>query len=191
MRKICLFGGSFDPVHAGHIHIAQAAQQVCNLDELIFLPAACSPFKLEHEPLLTDEQKIELLKIATNHLSWASVSTLDLELPRPSYSWRLVEHWRTLQPDSKLYWLMGVDQWNQLEQWARPEYLIENLHFIVHHRDKAPQAKKEVQATFIEGHHPASSSAIRDAIEAKENIPSNYLIDGTEKLLHQLARLSH
>lgn len=174
-RHICLFGGSFDPIHAGHMHLACAARRVCQLDEVVFLPAACSPFKMEHEPFLTDEQKLEQLLNATKDLPWARVSDLDLRLPPPSYSWRLVEIWRDLEPEAELYWLMGVDQWQQLQHWGRYEYLVENLHFIVHHRDEqAPEAKAGVRATFIAGHHPASSSAIRSMITRGERIPKSW-----------------
>lgn len=186
MPRICLFGGSFDPIHAGHLHIAQAAQQACQLDEIVFLPAACSPFKMEHTPLLSEQQKLELLHLATKKLAWAQVSDVDLKLPRPSYSWRVVEHWLQLNPNCELFWLMGVDQWQELKRWARFDYLIDKLHFIVHHRDEAPAPRAGVRTTFLAGHHPASSSAIREAILAGKCLPDNYLVEGTGDLLRQL-----
>ena len=66
--KTCLFGGSFDPVHAGHLHIAAAAQHECGLDEVVFLPAACSPFKQGRSTLFTDAQRLHMLQLATAHL---------------------------------------------------------------------------------------------------------------------------
>ncbi len=189
MPRICLFGGSFDPVHAGHLHIASAAQKACDLDELIFLPAACSPFKTESQHLFTDKQRGDLLHHATKDLAWARVSKLDLTLPHPSYSWRLVEHWRSISPDSELYWLMGVDQWQALECWGRYNYLVENLHFIVYHRNEAPKPRDGVNATFLSGHHPASASAIREAINTGTCPPANYLSEGSWELIQQM--LSH
>ncbi len=161
MKKICLFGGSFDPVHEGHLFIARAAKERCSLDEVIFLPAARSPFKTEQHLYFSDEERLQLLCETTTPLPWATVSDLDLQLPPPSWSWRLVEHWRNECPEAELYWLMGTDQWEELERWGRYDYLIEQLHFIVHHRGSAPQPREGVHATFIAGHHPASSSAIR------------------------------
>ncbi len=189
MSRICLFGGSFDPVHAGHLHIAQAAQQACGLDEVIFLPAACSPFKTDSQHLFNDAQRVELLKQATQQLPWAHVSKLDLTLPHPSYSWRLVEHWRSIAPDGELYWLMGVDQWQELERWGRYNYLVENLHFIVYHRHHAPEPRKGVRASFLSGHHPASASAIRKAIQLGICPPEDYLTDASWELIQQM--LSH
>lgn len=174
--KTCLFGGSFDPVHAGHLAIAAAAQQLCALDEVVFLPAACSPFKQGKSTYFTDVQRLHMLHLATAELPWATVSELDLQLPPPSWSWRIVEHWHQQHPEAELYWLMGTDQWEQLHRWARYDYLCELLHFIVYHRDEAPQPRPGVRSTFIcTGMHPASSSVIREALQNGTVVPDGWL----------------
>lgn len=174
--KTCLFGGSFAPVHAGHLMIATEAQQLCGLDELVFLPAACSPFKQGSRACFTDDERLHMLRLATADLPWATVSELDLQLPPPSWSWRIAEHWHQLHPEAELYWLMGTDQWEQLHRWARYDYLCELLHFIVYHRSEAPRPRPGVRSTFIcTGMHPASSSAIREALRNGEPIPESWL----------------
>lgn len=174
--NICLFGGSFDPVHAGHITIAIAAQSLCQLDEVIFLPAARSPFKQNTPTSFSDEQRLHMLKLATEDLPWARVSSLDLELPPPSWSWRIAEHWHQTHPEAQLYWLMGTDQWEQLHRWARFDYLCELLHFIVYHRETPPQPRPGVRSTFIcTGMHPATSSRIRDALQKSNSIPESWI----------------
>jgi len=174
-RKICLFGGTFDPLHAGHIHLAKAAQQVAKLDKVIFLPAACSPFKLGQQRLFTDLQRLEMLRLGTQGISWAEVSNCDLELPPPSWTWRLVEQYRKTQPEAELYWLMGVDQWNMLDQWARADYLKKELIFIVHHRAAIPQKRLDARAIFISGEHPASSSLIREYLQNGKELPEEWI----------------
>lgn len=174
--KTCLFGGSFAPVHAGHLTIAAAAQKHCGLNEVVFLPAACSPFKQGKSTYFTDAQRLHMLHLATADLPWASVSELDLQLPPPSWSWRIAEHWHQQHPEAELYWLMGTDQWEQLHRWARYDYLCELLHFIVYHRDEAPQSRPGVRSTFIcTGMHPASSSVIREALKNNAPIPEGWL----------------
>ena len=74
--KICLFGGSFDPVHSDHLTIAEAAQQSANLDKVIILPAACSPFKTGKTTLFSAEERMNLLHHATQDRPWAEVSDL-------------------------------------------------------------------------------------------------------------------
>lgn len=178
--KLCLFGGSFDPVHSGHLHIAQAAHETCRLNKVVFLPAACSPFKQGSTTLFTDEQRLELLKLATADLPWAEVSALDLELPPPSWSWRLVEIMLQQHPQAELYWLLGTDQWEALHRWARYDYLTQHLHFIVYHRDTPPQPREGVRSTFISGHHPAAATAIREALKSGAPLPDGWLPQAVE-----------
>lgn len=179
--SICLFGGSFDPIHGGHLHIAGTAQQQCSLKKIIFLPAACSPFKQGSRTMFSDEQRLQMLRLATQKLEWAEVSDLDLVLPPPSWSWRLVEHFRKQYPDARLHWLMGTDQWQQLHRWARYDYLTEHLRFIVYHRDEAPCPREGVQAEFIStGYHPASSTRIRESIRNNAALPEGWMTPETE-----------
>ncbi|MBR5185692.1 MAG: nicotinate-nicotinamide nucleotide adenylyltransferase, partial [Akkermansia sp.] len=146
------------------------------LDEVIFLPAACSPFKQGHTTYFTDAERLHMLKLATAAHPWASVSELDLQLPPPSWSWRIAEYWHNQHPSHELYWLMGTDQWEQLHKWARFDYLCELLHFIVYHREQAPYPRTGIRSTFINaGMHPASSSAIRQALQNHTPIPSGWL----------------
>ena len=117
-----------------------------------------------------------MLKLATEDLPWAHVSELDLQLPPPSWSWRIAELWTQLHPGTMLFWLMGTDQWEQLHRWARFDYLCEMLHFIVYHREQAPCPRTGIRSTFINaGMHPASSSAIRQALQNHTPIPSGWL----------------
>lgn len=181
--KTCLFGGSFDPVHAGHLAIAAAAQEACGLERVVFLPAACSPFKKEGAALFADSVRVAMLREAVRELPWAEVSELDMQLPPPSWSWRVVEAWRAAHPADELYWLLGVDQWKLLHLWARPDYLAEQLTFIVCHRDGAPMERPGVRAVFLRGpEHPAASSALRAALMSGAELPEGWLPPGVESL---------
>lgn len=178
--NICLFGGSFDPVHSGHLAIAQAAIKAADLQRILFLPAACSPFKTGRQHYFSDAQRLELLRAATASMPEAEVSELDLTMPPPSWSWRVVEACLSLYPGDKLFWLMGTDQWEQLHRWARYDYLCQHLTFIVYHRGTAPQPRVDVNAIFIAGQHPASSSAIRTMIQQGENPPQEWIPAGID-----------
>ncbi len=173
--KVCLFGGSFDPVHSGHLLMAAEARRVCRLDKVVFLPAARSPFKVGSTALFSDEERLELLRFTVAGFPWAAVSELDLSMPAPSWSWRVVEAWKEQHPEDELYWLMGTDQWEQLHRWARYEYLVENLHFIVYPRGTMPQPREGVRVAFILGHHPASSSGIRELLLKEMALPEGWM----------------
>ena len=187
--KTCLFGGSFDPVHAGHIAISTAAQRECGVDRVVFLPTACSPFKKENTLLFSDEERLAMLYAATEELAWAEVSALDLQMPPPSWSWRVVEAWQAEHPNDELYWLLGTDQWELLHLWARPDYLAEHLTFIVYHRDREPMPRAGVRSVFLPGaYHPVSASAIRAALMSHEALPDGWLPAGVEKLAKDILK---
>lgn len=173
--KLCLFGGSFDPVHDGHLTIAEAAVRACGLDRIVFLPAAESPFKQGKRHLFSDAQRLELLTLATARMPYAEVSDLDLQLPPPSWSWRLVEHYRCRYPEAELFWLLGTDQWQELHRWGRFDYLCDTLHFIVYHRGEAPQPREGVRSTFIAGHHPAAATIIRQLLANGSPLPEGWM----------------
>lgn len=161
MMRLCLFGGSFDPVHDGHLSIARKSVETCQLDQVIFLPCAQSPLK-DFTPGATDEQRLDMLRLATRDLPWAVVDRTDLDWPPPSWSWRLAEYFQQKFPNAELFWLMGTDQWRDLEKWGRWRYLASLVTFIVHHREAAPLPRHDVKALFLEGHHPAAASSLRE-----------------------------
>lgn len=173
--KLCLFGGTFDPVHTGHITIAEAALRTAGVERIVFLPAARSPFKTGNRTLFTADQRLTMLRTATRELSWAEVSDLDLTLPPPSWSWRIVEYYRAEYPHDELFWLMGTDQWNELHRWGRYEYLTEQLTFVVYHRGEPPTSRPNVNAVFVEGNHPAAASAIRHSLLHHTPVPDGWL----------------
>ena len=185
--KTCLFGGSFDPVHAGHLQMAAAAQRTCGLDEVVFLPAAESPFKQGRRHMFTGEQRLAMLRLATQGLPWARVSGLDLQLPPPSWSWRIVEAWRREQPRAQLFWLLGTDQWDELHRWGRYDYLVQQLTFIVCHRGHAPAPRAGVRAVFLKGEHPASASQIRLCLQQGTPLPDAWLTPPCEQFARRHA----
>lgn len=175
-RRVCLFGGSFDPVHGGHLAMARAVLEAGEADTVVFLPARLSPFKMQRPPLFAAGMRLWLLRRALRGERGMELSTLDLELPPPSWTWRLVECWRRLHPQDELCWLMGTDQWNELHRWARFDLLAEQLRFIVYHRGEGePMERPGLRVRFIVARHPASSSAIREALLRGEAVPEGQM----------------
>lgn len=175
--KCCLFGGSFDPVHAGHLAIAETALKTVGVQRIVFLPAARSPFKAEGSSLFTPAQRLVMLRAAVEHLPWAEVSEMDLHFPPPSVSWRLAEEWRRVHPDDELFWLMGGDAWRELHLWARPDYLAQMVTFIVYHRGgESLLPRPGVRAVFVEGPDlPVSSTRIRQCLLEHTALPEGWL----------------
>ncbi len=170
-RHIALFGGTFDPVHLGHIHLAEEAKRNFNLDEVRFIPCRISPHKLTSTPS-SAANRLEMLRLATADYSWALVDELELDRDSPSYSWQTAETIAASFPDDRLFWIMGADQWETLPKWAEPERLAKVVEFIVFHRDALPQPRHGYMMHPMDSRHPASATLIRKAITEGE---SNHL----------------
>ncbi|BDS05052.1 putative nicotinate-nucleotide adenylyltransferase [Oceaniferula spumae] len=161
--RICLFGGTFDPIHLGHSHIAAAAIRELTLDRLIFLPCRQSPHKTGKKHA-SSEHRLEMCRLATANLQHAEVDDFDLTAPEPCYSWRTVEHMRNRFPDARFFWLMGTDQWLALPRWNRVDHLASMVEFIVFTRGEKPAPREGYRMHSLSGDHPASATQLRQAV---------------------------
>lgn len=184
---IALFGGTFDPVHDGHLAIAAEARRAAGLDRVIFLPARQSPHKTDRRTLASDDERLRMLQLATAGFPWAEVSDWELHQPPPSYSWKTALHFRAIYPDARLFWLLGADQWEVIADWARPEILRENLDFLVFPRPPLPDPapRSGWRAHFLETVHPASATRIRAEIAQGDPSPG-HLPEALRELAHRI-----
>ncbi len=165
--RLAIFGGSFDPVHSGHLAMAAVARERFALDGVVFMPCAVSPFK--SGTVANGAQRLEMLVTAIREagINWAVVSDFELNRPAPSYSWETARHFSASDPAVEWYWILGTDQWDRIESWAAPEELRNRLHFIVFTRAGAPvRDRPGWRFTPVEFEHPASSTAIRENFPA-------------------------
>lgn len=162
-RKIALFGGTFDPVHLGHIHLATLAKEALGLDEVRFLPCRISPHKEGSQPA-SGEDRCEMLRLATEDLPWAVVDDFELRQPGPSYSFETAESMAQRFPEARLFWIMGGDQWDALPRWKNPERLAKTVEFAVLARGETPLPREGYRLHVVQGEHPASATEIRASI---------------------------
>lgn len=159
---ICLFGGTFDPIHLGHTTIAQAAVREFDLDQILFLPCRQSPHKIGQDHA-SAKHRLEMCQLAIQDMEWAKVDDHDLTSPPPSYSWLTAQAMYERFPGARLYWLMGTDQWKALPQWTHPDKLASLVEFIVYSRGEHPVPRDGYRMHAIHGEHPASATEIRQA----------------------------
>lgn len=153
-KQIGIFGGSFDPIHKGHVAMALAAQKQFELGELHFVLAKQSPLKSKSE--LGAEKRYQLLEKVVEQLNSslqkpkASFKTSRLELDRegPSYTCDTVAEYRKLYPEAELNLLLGADAFYDFNKWKNHEYIKENCALIILPRlvkeGEAPHNKQEL-----------------------------------------------
>jgi nicotinate-nucleotide adenylyltransferase len=116
MKRIGLFGGSFDPIHLGHLLVAEAAREELGLTRLFFIPAAQSPFKPESKPAPAHE-RLRLLRLALAGEAWCEVDDQELRRGGVSYTIDTVRDFARRFPDSERFYLIGADHVAQLPKW--------------------------------------------------------------------------
>ena len=129
--KIALFGGTFDPVHLGHLAVARAAAEKFGLGRVYFVPADLPPHKQKRK--LTDFQhRFAMLALATADDASFVASLLDAHTGQPNYSISTVRRLKsTLKKSDKLYFLIGIDAFKDIGTWRQPEELLAEVEFIV------------------------------------------------------------
>ncbi|MDB6034476.1 MAG: nicotinate (nicotinamide) nucleotide adenylyltransferase [Verrucomicrobiales bacterium] len=135
--KLGLFGGSFDPVHIGHLLVAQAAMEEMGLDWLYFIPAAQSPFKPDTKPAPASE-RLRLLRLALAGHNRYSIDDQEIQRGAPSYTIETVRTYRSKFPEANLYYLIGADHIPLLPKWRESEQLGNLVEFITIPRPGEP-----------------------------------------------------
>lgn len=163
--RIALFGGTFDPVHHGHVVMACAAREALALDRVVMIPCALSPHKSDGPPPTSGKCRMDMLRIASAGYPWMELDACELEREGVSFSWQTAEDFRERFPDARLFWILGQDQWQVLSKWDQPERLAGLVEFIVFGRsDGNPAMREGVAATFLPEVHGASATQIRNAL---------------------------
>lgn len=122
-RRIGLLGGTFDPVHVAHLHIAACARQELALDEVRFVPAGTPPHK-PGRPITDAGERLRMLELATADVDGFVIDTVDLRGEAPSYTSELLERVRAEHPDDALWFIIGADSLAELHTWHEPEHII-------------------------------------------------------------------
>lgn len=128
--RIGLFGGSFDPVHLGHLLVAQAAREELGLDRLFFIPATRSPYKPEHTPAPASE-RLRLLRLALAGQAWCEIDDQEIKRGGMSYTIDTVRDYVGRYPGSKLFQLIGADHVGKLGGWREADRLAELVEFVI------------------------------------------------------------
>jgi nicotinate-nucleotide adenylyltransferase len=173
--RIALFGGSFDPVHHGHLLLAQDALEQLALDRLVFIPAGVNPHKLQSAPVASPTQRLKMLEAATSGVHGFVCDPQELEREGPSYTVDTVESYRERYSQAQLFLLIGEDNLAKLHAWHRVERLKELAEFVCFGRAYAerPEAPSH-EFKRLTRRIDISSTEIRQRIA--RGLPIHYLL---------------
>ena len=133
MSRIAIFGGTFDPIHNGHLHIAYEALNFLNLDQIIFMPSGNPPHKLKVDK--TDAFiRCELIKMAVRGERAFQVSDYEINRKEINYTYKTLEHFISLEPDADWYFITGVDCLMELDSWKNVDRILSSCKLVVFNR---------------------------------------------------------
>ena len=194
--KKAIFGGTFDPIHIGHIHIAYEALYSLNLDRILFMPAGNPPNKLNEQ--ITDAKiRYDLVNKAIEGEKSFEISNYEINKKENSYTYETIELFSKLQGNTEWYFLIGADSLMDLNNWKNVDRILKSCRLVVYNRagfelDKILKQKKYLEnkfgnkITFLD--MPIidiSSTCIRKSIKEGRNI--NYLLPkGVDDIVKKL-----
>lgn len=175
MTTIGILGGSFNPVHVGHMILASYLSQWGYVDEVWLTLSPRNPLKDPSE-LIPDLRRLAMLNIAVKGSDNIDICDIELSMPRPSYTVRTLELLRERNPDKKFKLIIGSDNWRNFDRWREPQKILDEFGVIVYLRPGYPVAKSNVEGLEI-ANAPLldiSSTFVRQAISRGRDM--NYFL---------------
>lgn len=130
MKKIGLLGGTFDPVHNGHLHLAEQAQRLLNLEKVVFIPAYRSPHKLDLEPV-SCEHRLAMLTLALEDLPSFSMDKIEINKNEVSYTIETLKELQSNHPDWNMFLILGADAFQAIDTWKQCSHLLDFCNILV------------------------------------------------------------
>ena len=170
MLRLGLYGGSFDPIHHGHLILARQALEDLSLDRVIFIPAAESPFKL-NQSAASAADRFAMVQLAVQDEPAFFVDPIEIDREAPSYTIDTARTYHAQYPDDTLYFLVGEDHVSALPTWNDFEKLDELVHFAILSRSDLPL---KVSYPVVRRRFDLSATEIRNRVA--NDLPISYLV---------------
>lgn len=174
--KVGVFGGSFDPIHNGHVALARYALEHGGLDEVWLMVSPRNPLK-PHATIASNEERLEMARLATEGIKGIRVSDFEFYLPVPSYSWLTLTKLREAYPDISFRLIIGGDNWADFDRWKNPVLIREEFGVIVYPRpgEEIPSPPTGVTILADAPRMPVSSTQIRNMLRDNKSLSASQL----------------
>ncbi len=121
--RIAMFGGSFNPVHNGHVALAKAFSEALHIDRLLVIPTFIPPHK-QHDTSVTPQNRIEMCRLAFQALPYAEVSDIEIQRGGASYTYLTLQTLHKYYPNDDLFLIMGADMFLSVQDWKNPKIIF-------------------------------------------------------------------
>jgi nicotinate-nucleotide adenylyltransferase len=177
MKTLCL-GGSFNPIHHGHLICARAVMEHAGYERVMLIPSAQPPHKSAHANLAPAQERLRMCQLVVQSSATFVVDEIELKRTGPSYTIDTARELKASRGWSEVHWLIGADMLNYLPQWHRADELLREVHFVVMARpgfdfdwQGLPAGFQHLRERVIEAPRiDISSTQIRDRVRAGMSI---------------------
>ena len=171
-RRIALYGGTFDPVHAGHLEVARKVCQLFEIEKVLFLPAQVAPHKIGR-PVTEPVHRYAMLALATKDDPKLLISTFELDGPDRRYTVDTVGHFqRALGDSAELFFIMGADSWSEITTWREWERLLSMTNHVV-----VTRPGYELPTTHVGEHKNRIVDLRKSAVSISRGFKQIYITD--------------
>lgn len=168
-KKIVLYGGQFNPIHTAHMIVASEVYHTLKPDLFYFLPSYMAPLK-EHDEFLHSSHRIHMIELVIEELGFGEICTAELERKGQSYTYETMMEFKRIHTNDDIFFVIGMDQYKQLDKWYNIEHLKEILTFVIVNRDIDFQEVDEDMISIKIPRVDISSTMIRKRIKNNDNI---------------------
>ena len=171
MIRTGIFGGSFNPIHNGHISLARQLREKVGLDEVWLMVSPQNPLKKSSD-LLDDNLRMEMARLGVEGQEGIIASDYEMHLPKPSYTWNTLQSLSKDYPEREFVLLMGGDNWALFDKWYHYDDILKNYSIVVYpRRDSLRSFRETLSAQIVEAELlDISSTEIRERIKAGKGI---------------------
>ncbi len=171
-----VFGGTFNPVHNGHVSLAASILKAARLDEVWLMVTPQNPWKVNSQ-LLDDDLRLEMLQAALENEKGLVACDFEFSLPKPSYTWNTLQALSATYPDRRFTLIIGADNWVGFDGWYEHDKILANYHIVVYPRQGAevdaatlPRGVRLLQTEL----HNVSSTEVRNRV--RQGLPIDHLV---------------
>lgn len=171
--RIGIFGGSFNPIHVGHIALARQLKQLAGVDEVWLMVSPQNPLKQDNTDLLDDRLRYQMVRVALHGEDGIVASDYEFRLPKPSYTWNTLQRLSKDFPNNTFVLLIGGDNWEHFSRWYRGEDIVSNYSVVVYPRRDSNIDRTALPPNVTVADTPLidiSSTEIRKKVRTGKNI---------------------
>lgn len=179
MKRLGIMGGTFNPIHNGHLYLAREAREQYHLEQVLFMPSG-TPYMKDQKEVLPGEFRVMMTKLAIQDDPYFSLSTMEIEKEGNTYTYETLEALNGIYPQAELFFILGADSLFAIEDWRLPERIFTSCKILAAIRDDVSFSEIEKQARNLKQKYDADILILKtNTVDISSSMIRKHLSEGT------------